>query len=53
MDLDSDQLLPSNEKGGQNRATGLTGLASFVNIGSAVFNMMNAVIGAGIISLGK
>jgi len=30
----------------------LSGLAGWLNLGSAIFNLMNAVIGAGIISLG-
>jgi hypothetical protein len=31
---------------------GLTGYAAYRNMGSSIFNLMNAVIGAGIISLG-
>ena len=34
------------------RTQPLRGLASHMNLGSAIFNLMNAVIGAGIISLG-
>ena len=60
MELDSQQLLPASKpktKGdyvgvGGGKDGRLSGIASLLNLCSAIFNLMNAVIGAGIISLG-
>ena len=42
----------SNETTSELSVIGVSGYDNYRNLGSAIFNLMNAVIGAGIISLG-